>query len=227
VRPFAVQPGRYVQINVRDTGIGMNEAIQRRIFDPFFTTQELGRGTGLGLASVFGITKNHNGIITVTSQPGRGSNFELYLPASDKAPVVDQPADTSVVLGSETILLVDDEAYIIEVSRLMLEGLGYHLLMADTGRKAIELFEEHQETIDLVILDMVMPDLDGEAVFNVLRAIRPDIKVLFASGFYLIEQASSLLSKGTTDFLQKPFSMHQLSTRVRRMLDHVNGPVSP
>jgi two-component system, cell cycle sensor histidine kinase and response regulator CckA len=227
VSPFAAQPGRYVQINVKDTGIGMNEAIQRRIFDPFFTTQELGRGTGLGLASVFGIIKNHNGIITVFSLPGRGSNFELYLPASDKAPEVDIPPDTSAApLGSETILLVDDETYIIEVSRLMLEGLGYRLLMADTGRKAIELFEEHQQTIDLVILDMVMPDLDGEAVFKVLRAIRPDIKVLFASGFYLIEQASSLLSKGTTDFLQKPFSMHQLSTRVRRMLDHVNGPVS-
>ncbi|MBR9980017.1 MAG: PAS domain S-box protein [Desulfatitalea sp.] len=219
VQPFDVPPGRYVQINVTDTGIGMDEATQRRIFDPFFTTHEPGRGTGLGLASVFGIVKNHNGIVTVKSRPGMGATFELFLPASDKAPQADVAPVTSVETGSETILLVDDEDYIIDVSRLMLEGLGYRLLIADNGHTAIDLFGEHKDTIDLVVLDMVMPDLDGEAVFKELRAIRPDIKVLFASGFYVMEQATGLMRKGQTDFLQKPFNMHQLSTKIRRMLD--------
>lgn len=219
VQPFDVPPGRYVQIDVTDTGIGMDEATQRRIFDPFFTTHEPGRGTGLGLASAFGIIKNHNGIITVKSRLGMGSTFEVFLPASDEAPQEEAPIVEAAEKGSETILLVDDEDYIIDVSRLMLEGLGYRLLIADSGRKAIQSFKENKDRIALVILDMVMPDLDGEAVFEELRAIRPDIKVLFASGYYIMEQAGSLLSRGGTDFLQKPFNMNQLSIKIRRMLD--------
>ncbi|MCJ8501052.1 hybrid sensor histidine kinase/response regulator [Desulfatitalea alkaliphila] len=223
VAPFEVPPGRYVRVNVTDTGAGMDELTQRRIFEPFFTTHEPGRGTGLGLASVFGIIKNHSGIITVQSRPGMGTTFELFLPASDQAPGSDALSLQSVETGSETILLVDDEDYIIDVARLMLEGLGYRLLVADHGRTAIDLFTEHQASIDLVVLDMVMPDLDGEAVFKALRAINPDIKVLFASGYYLMDQADELLRQGHTDFLQKPFNMHQLSVKIRRMLGGSEG----
>ncbi len=217
-KPFEAMPGPYVKISVTDTGIGMTEETQRRIFEPFFTTQEPGRGTGLGLASVFGIVKNHNGIITVKSSPGMGSTFEVYLPASDQHPEVDPVPADSIELGSETILLVDDEDYIIDVARLMLEGLGYTLLIANNGQTAMELFKENKSRIDLVILDMVMPDMDGETVFKQMRSIKPDVKVLFASGYYVIEETSSLLQEGGSDFLQKPFNMNQLSTKIRNIL---------
>lgn len=222
VKPFEVQPGRYVKISVTDTGIGMDEATQRRIFEPFFTTHEPGRGTGLGLASVFGIVKNHNGLITVKSQLGKGSTFEVYLPGSDKDPEVEMPVLEPIELGSETLLLVDDEEYIIDVAKLMLEGLGYSLLIANSGGSAVEIFAENQAKISLVILDMVMPDMDGEEVFRRLREINPDTKVLFASGYYVMEQAQSLLQSGVSDFLQKPFNMQQLSTKIRKMLDNRN-----
>ena len=218
-KPFDVQPGQYVKISVTDTGIGMNQETQRRIFEPFFTTHDPGRGTGLGLASVFGIVKNHSGIITVQSSPGMGSTFEVYLPASDEIPQVDAVPSESIELGSETILLVDDEEYIIDVARLMLEGLGYVLLIANNGHTALELFNEHKEAIDLVILDMVMPDMDGEEVFKEMRSIQPDVKVLFASGYYVIEETSNLLQAGASDFLQKPFNMNQLSTKIRKILE--------
>lgn len=219
VNPFEGAPGRYVKIRVRDNGKGMDEATQRRIFEPFFTTHEPGRGTGLGLASVFGIIKNHNGIITVKSRIGHGSTFELYLPGSDKVPEVENPVVEPIALGSETILLVDDEAYIIDVAQLMLEGLGYSLLIANNGPNALELFEEHKDKIDLVILDMVMPEMDGEEVFTQMRKIRPDIKIILASGYYVMEQAQSLLKSGPSEFLPKPFNIQQLSAKIRMMLD--------
>jgi PAS domain S-box-containing protein len=219
VKPYEAEPGRYVKISVTDTGIGMDEATLRRIFEPFFTTHEPGRGTGLGLASVFGIVQNHNGLITVKSQPGKGSTFDVYLPGSELSPEVETPVVEPIEMGSETILLVDDEEYIIDVARLMLEGLGYSLLIANSGDKAIAIFHENKERISLVILDMVMPDMDGEEVFRRMQEIRPDVKVLFASGYYVVEQAQSLMIEGVCDFLQKPFNMHQLSTKVRTMID--------
>lgn len=219
VKPFEVTPGRYVKIRVRDNGKGMDEPTQRRIFEPFFTTHEPGRGTGLGLASVFGIVKNHNGIITVKSRLGHGSTFELYLPGSDKEPEVETPVVEPIALGSETILLVDDEAYIIDVAQLMLEGLGYSMLIANNGPNALELFEENKDKIDLVILDMVMPEMDGEEVFKAMRKMQPDIKIILASGYYVMEQAQSLLKSGSSEFLPKPFTIQQLSAKIRKMLD--------
>ena len=218
VMPHEVQPGRYVKIAVSDHGIGMDESIQRRIFEPFFTTHEPGRGTGLGLASAFGIIKNHHGIITVQSKLGKGSTFCIYLPASDKEPEIEKASNEAIEIGHETILLVDDEDYIIDVGEMMLKGLGYTIMTANCGKAAVELFSEKSDLIDLVVLDLVMPDMSGEAVFHEIRQIKPDIKVLFASGHYIVDQTRALLQTGSSDFLQKPFNLRQLSTKIRRIL---------
>ncbi len=218
VKLHEVQPGRYVKVSVKDTGIGMDESLMRRIFEPFFTTQDPGRGTGLGLASSFGIIKNHYGIITVASKLGKGTRFNIYLPVSDKEPEVEKASQDNIEVGTETILLVDDEEYIIDVGQAMLQGLGYTMLTANSGKKAIDIFNANRDRIDLVILDLVMPDMGGEAVFHKIREIRPDIKVLFASGHYMVDQTRALLAFTGSDFLQKPFNLRQLSTKIRRIL---------
>jgi signal transduction histidine kinase len=218
VKPHDVPPGRYVKICVTDHGIGMDESIRRRIFEPFFTTHDPGRGTGLGLASAFGIIKNHHGFITVQSKLGEGSTFCIYLPASDKEPEVEKTSNEAVEIGHETILLVDDEEYIIDVGEMMLKGLGYTIITANCGKGAVEIFKEKIDSIDLVVLDLVMPDMSGEAVFNEMRKIKPDIKVLFASGHYMMDQTRALLDTGGSDFLQKPFNLRQLSTKIRLIL---------
>jgi two-component system, cell cycle sensor histidine kinase and response regulator CckA len=217
-KPHDVQPGRYVKISIIDHGIGMDETIQRRIFEPFFTTHEPGRGTGLGLASAFGIIKNHHGLITVQSKLGEGSTFCLYLPASDKEPEVEKISNEAIEIGHETILLVDDEDYILDVGEMMLKGLGYKIVTANSGRGAVDIFKEKSSLIDLVVLDLVMPDMSGEAVFNKIREIKPSIKVLFASGHYMVDQTRALLQSGSSDFLQKPFNLRQLSTKIRLIL---------
>jgi two-component system, cell cycle sensor histidine kinase and response regulator CckA len=218
VKPHDVPPGRYVKISVTDHGMGMDESIRRRIFEPFFTTHEPGRGTGLGLASAFGIIKNHHGFITVQSKLGEGSTFCIYLPASDKEPEIEKISNEAVEIGYETILLVDDEEYIIDVGEMMLKGLGYTIITANSGKGALEIFKEKIDSIDLVVLDLVMPDMSGEAVFNEIRKIKPDIKVLFASGHYMMDQTRALLETGGSDFLQKPFNLRQLSTKIRLIL---------
>jgi PAS domain S-box-containing protein len=219
VKPFEVPPGQYVKISIEDTGIGMDEATLSRIFEPFFTTQDPGLGTGLGLASAFGIIKNHNGFIYVRSKLGKGSTFDTYLPACDERPKQKTQIGDTIETGSETILLIDDEDYILEVGRLMLEGLGYNLITANSGKDGVDVFSSLHENIDLVILDLVMPDVDGESVFREIRKIDEDIRVLFASGFYVVEQKRDLLENGASDFLQKPFNLKQLSTKIRRILD--------
>ena len=161
VKPYGLSPGRYVQTSVTDTGLGMNEKTRQRIFEPFFTTQKPGRGTGLGLASVFGIIKNHRGIITVDSVPGEGATFSFYLPASDKSPTLESPLPETMLSGNETLMLVDDERHILEVGQLMLENLGYTILPAQSGREAIEIFSNSENSISAVVIDMVMPDVGG------------------------------------------------------------------
>jgi two-component system cell cycle sensor histidine kinase/response regulator CckA len=219
VKQFDVSPGRYVKVSISDNGIGMDSATRRRIFEPFFTTHAPGMGTGLGLASAFGIIKNHNGVINVKSKLGKGSTFEIYLPITDEKPRLKPQTAEAIETGSETILLVDDEHYILEVGRLMLEGLGYQLITANGGRAALEIFNGRHKEIDLVILDMVMPDMDGETVFQKIREVSSKTKVIFASGYYDVEQARSLLENGAIDFLQKPFNLRRLSTKIRCILD--------
>ena len=224
IRPFNVKPGRYVKIVVRDTGSGMAPDVQERAFEPFFTTKPMGGGTGLGLASAFGIIKNHDGIIDFTSQPGKGTTFFIYLPATDHRVVPEIEAVEGLHRGSETILVVDDEEYILKACRAMLTELGYTVLTARSGEEATAIFRELVAQIDLVILDMIMPEMDGRETFERLKQIDPALKVLISSGYSIEEIASDMLALGCDDFIQKPFDMYQVSKMIRNVLDgHSNA----
>jgi len=215
---YAPQSGTYVHLSITDSGEGIDNAIQSRIFDPFFTTKGLGGGTGLGLASVYGIVKGHNGYIEVDSEKGHGTTFHIYLPASDKK--VKQPVEvTSEVLqGSGTLLIVDDEEMVLKVGVKQLERLGYKVLAAQTGREAVERFEKNKDEIDLVILDIVMPEMGGGEVYDRLKKINPQVKVLLSSGYSIDGQAGELLKRGCSGFIQKPFDLKRLSQKISEIL---------
>ena len=218
-RAFQLPPGRFVRVGVSDSGIGMDEETRRRIFDPFFTTKEMGRGTGLGLASAYGIIKNHGGIITVHSEKGRGSTFHVYLPASAK--LIGKQADEleEVPGGHETILLIDDENMILDVAGQMLSSLGYRPLMASSGARALEIFRKNRESIELVILDMIMPQMSGAKVFAALKKLDPQVRVLLSSGYSINGQAIEIMRRGCRGFIQKPFAIRDLALKLRQVLD--------
>jgi PAS domain S-box-containing protein len=216
--PYGFEPGDYVKISVTDTGVGMDENTKQRIFDPFFTTKKMGRGTGLGLASAYGIIKNHRGIIEVESEQGLGASFHIFLPRSEKDIVRDRQPAEGIVKGEEMILLVDDEDMIIDVGKAMLSGLGYRCLVAKSGREAVEVYEKNQENIDAVILDMIMPDMGGRETCDRLYQINPAVRILLSSGYSIDGQAKALLERGCGEFIQKPFDIKQLSRKVRAVL---------
>jgi len=216
--PYQDEGGQYAKISVTDTGIGMHEKTMEKIFEPFFTTKEHGQGTGLGLSSAYGIVKNHKGYILVYSEPGKGSTFKIYLPASEKIPEAEKKAPAPLLRGTETILIVDDETMLTETGETMLNELGYSVLTANSGKSAIEIFTTHSSKIDLVILDMIMPKMSGNETFGQLKAIDPEVKVLVSSGYSINGQASDLLKKGCRSFIQKPFNMMGLSKKVREAL---------
>ncbi len=197
----------------------MDEATQHRIFEPFFSTKEMGRGTGLGLASAYGIIKNHGGFINVYSEKGEGTTFNIYLPVSGKEVAEETEQGEKILKGSETVLFVDDEEMVVEVGLKMLEALGYGVLVARGGKEALEQYETHKERIDLVILDMIMPDISGGEVFDILKERAPDIKVLLSSGYSINGQAAKILQRGCGGFIQKPFNMESLSQKIREALD--------
>ena len=223
---FKIIPGDYVRISVTDTGIGMDDRTRQRIFEPFFTTKEMGRGTGLGLASVYGIIENHGGFINVYSEQGKGTTFNVYLPAIKKGQVLEKPRRERTLTGTETVLLVDDEAMIVDVAREMLKSLGYTVLTASGGEEAVALYEEKHDRIDMIILDMIMPGMGGAETFERLRKINPEAKVLLSSGYSIDGQAEDILSRGCDGFIQKPFNLPKLSRRVREILDKTaqDGP---
>ena len=219
VKPYSVEPGKYVKISVTDTGVGMDNATKDRIFDPFFTTKEMGRGTGLGLASAYGIIKNHNGFINVYSEKGEGTTFNIYLPASTKEIIDEKKLSEEVLKGKEIVLLVDDEKMIVDVGKELLKKMGYKVLTANSGKAAIELYAANKDQIDMVILDMIMPDMGGGETYDKLKEINPDIKVLLSSGYSINGQANEILNRGCNGFIQKPFNMVDLSQKIRKILD--------
>jgi CheY-like chemotaxis protein len=189
-----------------------------RIFEPFFTTKELGRGTGLGLASVYGIVKGHGGYVDVESEKGRGTTFKIYLPASTEEVYKTITPPDHISKGTGTILLVDDEEMVLEVGEKLLKTMGYHVLTAREGTEAVEVYKKHRETVDLVVLDIIMPKMKGGEVFDCLTEINPDINVLLSSGYSIDGEASKILERGAKGFIQKPFDVERLSESIRAIL---------
>jgi len=218
-RAWEISPGRYVKVLMRDTGVGMDANTRARIFDPFFTTKEMGRGTGLGLASAYGIIKGHEGIIDVQSEKGLGSIFTIYLPASDAQIVANDKLTGEIIKGEGTILFVDDEDVIIEIGEQMLNAMGYKVLVAKGGREAIRIYEKSREEIDGVILDMIMPGMGGGETYDLLKEINPGIKVLLSSGYSIDGQATEILNRGCDGFIQKPFNLKDLSQELQDILE--------
>jgi two-component system cell cycle sensor histidine kinase/response regulator CckA len=221
-KPYQARPGRYVKITVTDTGIGMDESTRRQIFDPFFTTKGKARGTGLGLASAYGIVKNHAGIITVYSELGHGTTFNVYLPLSGKEALRESPEEERLIKGTETVLLVDDEEMILEVGQAMLEKLGYRVIVAGSGERALDIVKQLGDELELVILDLIMPEMNGGEAFNAIKKIRPRLPVILSSGYSINGQAEEIMKKGCKGFIQKPFNLSELSKKIRKILDEAD-----
>jgi len=218
VKPFQVKPGRYVKVSVKDAGSGIDAETQKRIFEPFFTTKGMGKGTGLGLASAFGIIQNHDGIIDFKSKPGKGTTFYICLPASDKTVVVEEATSEIPQRGRETILVVDDEIYILKAFKSMLTKIGYKIVTARSGNEALEVLRKGRIPIDLVILDMIMPEMNGLETYERMKQFDKKIKVVLSSGYSYEDIAEEILEKGCTDFIQKPLDLFQVSKKIREIL---------
>ena len=214
-------PGAYALITVSDTGHGMNSELQQRIFDPFFTTKEVGKGTGLGLSVVYGIIKQHDGFINVYSEPGNGTTFRIYLPLSSKksreATIV--PQEEAPVRGTETILLAEDDAMVRNLSKAVLQEFGYQVIESTDGEDAVRKYLEHQDTIDLLLFDLIMPKLSGTDAYEKIRTSGADVKIIFTSGYATeIIMQKGLLDKGIP-LISKPMSPKELAQKVRSVLD--------
>ncbi|ACL04584.1 GAF sensor hybrid histidine kinase [Desulfatibacillum aliphaticivorans] len=214
----AVKAGKYVHLRLTDTGTGIPPKIMDRIFEPFFTTKEIGKGTGLGLASVYGVVKGHGGYVNATSELGSGTTFRVYLPASDaEAPAAAPPARDPIP-GTGSILLVDDEESVLKVGGEMLSSLGYKVYSASSGKQAVNMLKSGLDDIDVLILDLVMPGLSGVATYDLIKEVNPGVKVLLSSGFDQKDASADLLKRGCMGFIQKPFSINFLSEVIHNIM---------
>ena len=217
---FVARPGSYVLLSVTDTGCGMDEATRNRVFEPFFTTKEVGRGTGLGLATVYGIVQQHEGMIHVFSEPGKGTTFKVYLPLVERrATEVGTKAGGPPPGGTETILLAEDDEAVLNMVRQLLERVGYTVLAASSGKEALALFESHRDNIDLALLDVVMPEMGGKEVCEQMREVEPDLRVLFASGYSEDAVHTNFVLNQSLRLLQKPYDPAELYRAIRETLD--------
>jgi PAS domain S-box-containing protein len=217
-KSYEPKKGNYVLLSVRDTGIGMDAKTMDRIFEPFFTTKGFALGTGLGLASTYGIIKAHGGYIDVDSEMGSGTTFSIFLPATEQAIEAEKDLPGELLEGKGTVLLVDDEEMVLDAGGRMLKRLGYDVLSAKGGQEALELYEKNQNGIDMILLDMIMPDMGGGKTFDRLKGINPKVKVLLSSGYDIDGEAKEILERGCDAFIQKPFNIEQLSQKVMKVM---------
>jgi two-component system cell cycle sensor histidine kinase/response regulator CckA len=215
--PAHIKSGAYVCLTVEDTGRGMEESIRQRIFEPFFSTKFQGRG--LSMAAVYGIIKNHGGFILVNSEPNRGTKVRIYLPAKGyeergERCVMDQ---TTNDIG--TILVIEDEEAVIDVSRAMLEHLGFNILEARSGAEALKVARSHDGPIDLALLDIGLPDMDGRKLYPLIKEARPDMKAIVSSGYAIEGPAQEILMAGAEGWIQKPYTFQAFSEKVSEVLN--------
>ncbi|MDD3145861.1 MAG: response regulator [Candidatus Riflebacteria bacterium] len=215
--PFSLNPGQFIAIEVKDSGCGIPPENLARIFEPFYTTRDPGKGTGLGLAAVYGTVRDHHGAINVYSEVGIGTIFHIYLPASDSEGTA-VPANEEIITGKGRILLTDDEEIIRITAQMMLESLGYEVLLAENGAKAVEIIKQQKERIDLVILDMIMPVMNGKEAFRLIRELYPDCRVVISSGFHKSEDLEEMKKTGLAGYIRKPFRKYELSQVVSEAL---------
>lgn len=216
---LSAAPGEYVSLSVRDNGTGMKPEVKERIFEPFFTTKSKGRGTGLGLAMVYGIVRNHGGFIDVLTEQRVGTEFKIYLPASVDLPPSEEPVQDDIARGKgEVLMVVEDEPMLRELLVDVLSGHGYTAVTAGNGREAVEQYAKEKERISLVILDMIMPEMDGTATFRALRSVNPSLKILISSGFSQDRSVQQLLSEGASGFIAKPYQTDELLKAVAMQL---------
>jgi CheY-like chemotaxis protein len=214
-------PGCYVRLTVTDTGTGMTEEVQRKIFEPFFTTKGPGKGTGLGLAMVYGAVRQHDGWIEVNSKLGRGSTFQIHLPCIDAGVAADEAklAATNPVHGDETVLVVEDQEAVRRLTKTILEEHGYRVLEAASGAEAHAVAREHAGEIDLLLTDVVMPGMDVRTLSGQLRDLRPNLRVILMSGYAGDLTAHEGAPASGLAYIQKPFVPEELATKVRGVLD--------
>jgi PAS domain S-box-containing protein len=212
---------KYVVLRVADTGIGMDKRTQSRIFEPFFTTKGVGKGTGLGLSVVFGILESHDGFVDVESEPDKGTTFHLYFPVLQPVDLEQAKAEIQQVIpgGNETILVVEDEEMLTRLLRTSLQAAGYTVLIAVDGQEAVDLFDQHQDEIQLVLSDVGLPKLTGYDVFRKMKRTKPNLKFILASGFIEPQLKSEILKEGVRDFVQKPYSVYEVLKAIRTILD--------
>jgi CheY-like chemotaxis protein len=217
---FDVKPGPHLMLAISDSGCGMDPGTQSHIFDPFFTTKEIGKGTGLGLSTVYGIVKQSGGDIWVYSEPGRGTTFKVYLPRIEAgAAQIYQDAQEARLGGTETVLLVEDEPQVRNLAALVLRDVGYDVLEASSGEEALQIAEKHPGRIQLLLTDVVMPQMSGKELSVRMTRISPDIVVLFASGYTDDAVVHHGVLERDMDFIQKPFTPNALAKKVRQVLD--------
>jgi two-component system cell cycle sensor histidine kinase/response regulator CckA len=206
-------------LTVTDNGLGMDKNSINRAFEPFFTTKGMAHRTGLGLASTYGIIKAHGGFIDIESEKGQGTTIKIYIPEIREEVKEETKQTGDILMGKGTVLFVDDEEIVLETGGQMIERIGYNVFTAQSGKKAIEIFEEKRQDIDLVLLDLIMPEISGSTTFDRIKEINPDVKVLLSSGYSLDGEAKRIMERGCDGFIQKPFNIKGLSQKLADILE--------